>query len=47
MACPHCGYYQGRQVLKVSSKAEKRAKKNKAARGEKSESSTKTEAKKD
>lgn len=30
-ACPHCGYYQGRQVLKISSKVEKRAKKNKAA----------------
>lgn len=36
-ACPHCGYYNGRQVLKVSSKIEKRAKKNKVARGEKKE----------
>lgn len=37
MACPHCGYYNGRQVLKISSKIEKRAKRNKIARGDKKE----------
>ena len=37
VVCPHCGYYQGRQVLKITSKVEKRAKKNKAARGDKAE----------
>lgn len=35
--CPHCGYYQGREVIKVVSKTEKRAKKNKVSRAEKSE----------
>lgn len=29
--CPYCGYYQGRLVLNIRSKVEKRAKKNKAA----------------
>lgn len=33
--CPHCGYYKGRQVLKITSKIEKRAKKSKADKGEK------------
>ncbi len=27
--CPHCGYYQGREVMKMTSKVEKRAKKKK------------------
>lgn len=35
--CPHCGYYQGRQVLKITSKTEKRAKKSKESRGDKAE----------
>ncbi|MBI5466921.1 MAG: 50S ribosomal protein L32 [Candidatus Kerfeldbacteria bacterium] len=35
--CPHCGYYQGRLVMKVTSKTEKRAAKNKKARGAKEE----------
>ena len=35
--CPHCGYYKGRQVLNITSKIEKRAKKAKVSRGEKSE----------
>lgn len=34
-ACPHCGYYKGRQVLKITSKVEKRAKKSAAARSAK------------
>ena len=38
--CPHCGYYQGRQVLKITSKIEKRAKKSKAAKGDKAETKT-------
>ncbi len=28
--CPHCGYYRGREVLKLSTKLEKRAKKKAA-----------------
>jgi large subunit ribosomal protein L32 len=34
VVCPHCGYYRGRAVLKISSKVEKRSKKSKEARGE-------------
>jgi len=51
--CPHCGYYKNRQVLKITSKVEKRAKsraarsgsagKSKLARGEQKEESTKKE----
>ena len=46
-ACPFCGYYQGRKVLNISSKVEKRAKKNKAARGEKAEEKKEKEVKKE
>ncbi len=35
--CKHCGYYNGRAVLKMASKVEKRAKKNKKASTEKTE----------
>lgn len=41
--CPHCGYYKGRQVLNITSKIEKRAKKSKLARAGKED---KAEAKK-
>ena len=44
--CPHCGYYNGRQVLNITSKAEKRAKKSKAARGEKDKQETSENKKK-
>lgn len=35
MVCPHCGYYNGHQILTIISKTEKRSKKSKAARGDK------------
>ncbi len=38
--CPHCGYYNGRPVLNITSKVEKRAKKAKAARGDKDKQET-------
>lgn len=32
--CPHCGYYRGRQVLKLETKLEKKAKKEKEKRSQ-------------
>jgi large subunit ribosomal protein L32 len=37
VVCQHCGYYKGRQVLKITSKVEKRAKKAKVSSRAKSE----------
>lgn len=45
IVCPHCGYYNGRPVLTIISKTEKRSKKSKAARGDKDKQET-SEAKK-
>lgn len=43
--CPHCGYYQGRIVLKITSKTEKRAAKRKKEQAQEKEA-TKSESKK-
>ncbi len=47
VVCQHCGYYKGRQVLKITSKIEKRAKKSKLARGDKKTADTASAKEKD
>ncbi len=43
--CPHCGYYKGREVVKMKLKSAKKVKATKTAKTEKAEPATKEEKK--
>lgn len=43
--CPHCGYYHGRQILKLETKLEKEARKKKKSKTGSKEEPVKTEKK--